>query len=61
MPTTITSAAVNGGIASIDADGKSLGFIPTPDPLTTNLCFDRDEREMFVTLSGTGRLVKFSR
>jgi gluconolactonase len=39
-------------------DGKALGFLPLPDPLTTNLCFDAEEKQMFVTLSGSGRLAK---
>lgn len=46
-----------GGIASIAPDGTALGFLPLPDPLTTNICFDADERNAFVTLSGTGQLV----
>lgn len=50
----------NGGIASVAPDGKALGFIPLPDPLTTNICFDAEEREAFVTLSGSGRLVRLS-
>jgi gluconolactonase len=48
----------NGGIASVAPDGNALGFLPMPDPLTTNICFDGDERHAFVTLSGTGRLVR---
>ncbi len=52
------AALFNGGIARVAPDGKSLGFFPLPDPLTTNVCFDAMERQMFVTLSGSGRLVR---
>lgn len=48
----------NGGIASIAPEGKFLSFLPLPDPLTTNICFDRLEQNAFITLSGSGRLVK---
>jgi gluconolactonase len=46
-----------GGIASIAPDGRALAFLPLPDPLTTNICFDSEERNAFITLSGTGRLI----
>ena len=52
------ASLINGGIASVAPDGTARGFIPLPDPLTTNICFDAEERQAFVTLSGTGRLVK---
>jgi gluconolactonase len=48
----------NGGIASMEPDGKSIGFLPMPDPLTTNICFDPEERHAFITLSGTGQLAE---
>ncbi|WP_373504879.1 SMP-30/gluconolactonase/LRE family protein [Aestuariivirga sp.] len=48
----------NGGITSISPLGADLGFLPLPDPLTTNICFDAAEHHAFVTLSGSGRLVK---
>lgn len=48
----------NGGIASIGPDGESLDFLSLPDPLTTNICFDASEQNAYITLSGSGRLVK---
>ena len=49
---------VNGGITVISPDGASIEHVPTPDPLTTNICFGGpDLRTAFITLSGTGRLV----
>ncbi len=49
---------VNGGITVISPDGLSIEHVPTPDPLTTNICFGGpDLRTAFITLSGTGRLV----
>lgn len=49
---------VNGGISVISPDGTSIEHVPTPDPLTTNICFGGpDLRTAFITLSGTGRLV----
>ena len=32
----------------------SFGFVPLPDPLTTNICFDAEERQAFVTLAAAG-------
>jgi gluconolactonase len=49
---------VNGGITVIAPDGSVLEHVPTPDPLTTNVCFGGPElRTAFITLSGTGKLV----
>jgi gluconolactonase len=49
---------LNGGITIIDADG-SFEQIRFPDPYTTNICFGgRDLRDAFITLSGTGKLIK---
>jgi gluconolactonase len=49
---------VNGGITIISPDGTSIEHVPTPDPLTTNICFGGpDLRTTYITLSGTGRLV----
>lgn len=49
---------VNGGITAIAMDG-SFSHTPLPDPLTTNIAFGgADGRDAFVTLSGTGKLVK---
>lgn len=53
----------NGGITVISPDGSRVEHIPTGDPLTTNICFADDDgsgeyRTAYITLSGTGRLVK---
>ena len=49
---------VNGGITVISPDGTSIEHVPTPDPLTTNICFGGPGlRTAYITLSGTGRLV----
>jgi len=48
----------NGGITVIAPDGSTTEHVPTPDPLTTNICFGGpDLRTAYITLSGTGRLV----
>lgn len=53
----------NGGITVISADGSSVIHHPTGDPLTTNICFGDEDgsgeyRTAFITLSGSGKLVK---
>jgi gluconolactonase len=49
----------NGGITAIAPDGSRSEHVPLPDPLVTNLCFGgADLRTAYVTLSGTGRLVR---
>ena len=48
------------GIYAFSPDGSEVEHFPTPDPLTTNICFgDEDGNTAFVTLSGTGQLVAF--
>ncbi len=48
---------INGGITVISPDGASVAFIPTGDPLTTNICFGRpDLRTAYITLTGSGKL-----
>ena len=55
----ICSATIfNGGITIFSPTGEyeHVGF---PDVLTTNICFGgSDMRDAYITLSGTGRLVK---
>jgi gluconolactonase len=49
---------VNGGVTAFDPDGTVEHF-PTPDPLTTNICFGgADMRDAWITASGTGKLLK---
>ncbi|MGE0821979.1 MAG: SMP-30/gluconolactonase/LRE family protein [Candidatus Binatia bacterium] len=48
---------INGGITVISPDGSSVEFVPTGDPLTTNICFGGpDLRTAYITLSGQGKL-----
>lgn len=50
---------INGGITAISPDGGTIEHTPFPDPLVTNICFGGDDlRTAYVTLSGTGQLVK---
>ncbi|MGD9979976.1 MAG: SMP-30/gluconolactonase/LRE family protein [Hyphomonadaceae bacterium] len=49
---------LNGGITTITPDGRST-HTPFPDPLTTNIAFGgADMRDAYITLSGTGQLIK---
>ena len=49
---------LHGGITVIAPDGSQCSHVPLPDPMTTNLCFGGpDLRTVFVTLSGTGKLI----
>lgn len=50
---------INGGVSVIAPDGHLVEHVPTGDLLTTNICFAADGSDTaYVTLSGTGRLVK---
>jgi len=47
------------GISVISPNGELVEFVATDDPFTTNICWGgADRMTAFVTLSGTGRLVK---
>ena len=49
---------MNGGITVISPDGASVEHIPTPDPLTTNVCFGGpDLKTVYITLTSLGKLV----
>lgn len=49
---------LNGGITTIKPDGKT-SHTALPDPLVTNICFGgADLRDAYITLSGTGQLIK---
>ena len=47
------------GITVVTPGGAPVAFVATDDPFTTNICFGSDDLSTaFVTLGGTGRLVK---
>lgn len=47
------------GISVISPAGALVEFVPTPDPFTTNICWGGVDRQTaYITLSGTGRLVR---
>lgn len=50
---------VNGGVSVVSPEGKLVDFFPTGDILTTNVCFGGpDLKTAYVTVSGTGKLLK---
>lgn len=54
---------INGGVTVVSPTGEVLAHIPTGDLLTTNVCFgdldgSGEYRDAYVTLSGSGRLVR---
>jgi gluconolactonase len=49
---------LNGGVTTITPAGAA-SHTPFPDPLVTNICFGgADMRDAYITLSGTGQLIK---
>lgn len=47
------------GISVISPAGDLVEFVPTHDPFTTNICWGgTDRRTAYITLSGTGQLVR---
>ena len=47
------------GISVISPAGDLVEFLATPDPFTTNICWGGpDLRTAYITLSGTGRLIR---
>jgi gluconolactonase len=49
---------INGGVTVISPAGSLVEFIPTGDPLTTNVCFGGpDLRTAYITLTSQGKLV----
>lgn len=47
------------GISVVSPEGELVEFVATDDPFTTNICFGGpDLKTAWITLSGTGRLVK---
>jgi gluconolactonase len=53
-----SATLLNGGITVFKPDG-AYEHVALPDPMTTNICFGgADMRDAYITLSGTGKLVK---
>ena len=49
------------GISVIAPTGELVEFVPTPDPFTTNICWGGADRlTAYITLSGTGQLVRMA-
>jgi gluconolactonase len=47
------------GISVISPTGELIEFVATPDPFTTNICWGGpDLRTAYITLSGTGQLIR---
>ena len=48
-----------GGVSTFTPDGEELDFFAVEDPLCTNICFGgADMKTAFITLSGTGKLIR---
>jgi gluconolactonase len=49
---------ITGGITIHSPDGLRASLVPTPDLLTTNICFGGENLQTaYITLSSTGKLV----
>lgn len=47
------------GISVVSPTGELVEFVATPDPFTTNICWGGpDLRTAYITLSGTGQLIR---
>jgi len=56
----VVATIVTGGLTVISPAGEVLDQVILGDPLVTNVCFGGDDLSTaFVTMSATGRLVKF--
>ncbi|APG61901.1 gluconolaconase [Sphingorhabdus lutea] len=48
------------GISVISPMGELVEFVPTLDPMTTNICWGgNDMRDAYICLSGTGKILKY--
>ncbi len=52
---------ISGCVNTISPDGEILETIETGDAMTTNVCLSPSEKEEWITLSGTGRLMHVER
>lgn len=58
MGNALVATLLHGGLTVVSPDGSLVSHVPLPDVYTTNCCFGgRDMRTLYVTLSGSGRLV----
>ncbi|MFN0184269.1 MAG: SMP-30/gluconolactonase/LRE family protein [Aquabacterium sp.] len=54
----LVATLMHGGLTVVSPDGRLVTHVPLPDAMTTNCCFGGpDLRTLYVTLSGTGKLV----
>ena len=54
----LVATLLHGGVTVVSPDGRLVTHVPMPDPYTTNVCFGGpDLRTLYVTLSGSGKLV----
>jgi gluconolactonase len=54
------ATVVNGGVTTLSPQGRQMEHVATGDPFTTGLCFGgADRRSLFVTLSGSGRVIAY--
>ncbi len=57
----VVASLINGGIRTISPQGKMVDFYKTSELFTTNICFGgKDMKTAYLTLSGTGRVVKLN-
>ena len=54
----LVATLLHGGISIVASDGSLCSHVPLPDRYVTNVCFGGpDMRTLYVTLSGSGRLI----
>ena len=54
----LVATLLHGGVTVVSPDGRLISHVPMPDLYPTNVCFGGpDLRTLYVTLSGSGRLV----
>jgi gluconolactonase len=54
----LVATLMHGGLTIVSPEGLLCGHVPLPDFYPTNCCFGGpDMRTLYVTLSGTGRLI----
>ena len=57
----VATIGAAGAITVFDPDGHVVEQVPTGDPVTTNICFGGpDLKTAYITLAGTGRLMRMA-